>query len=161
MATLSSTRVESSKVKIPEPKSFSGLRSVKELENFIWDMEQYFTAARVPDANKLNITTMYLSGDAKLWWSTRNADDVISGCPRMDTWDKLIKEMRDQFVPSNASLLAMRINFTTSFRVCKAGLKTNYEGRMLKICPGNCCCRFVGGFLDDSSFDKSSLHFKN
>ena len=59
MATLSSTRVESSKVKIPEPKGFSGARSSKELENFIWDMEQYFTATRVPDANKLNITTMY------------------------------------------------------------------------------------------------------
>ena len=59
MDTLSSTRVESSKVKIPEPKAFSAARSAKELENFIWDMEQYFTAARVPDADKLNITTMY------------------------------------------------------------------------------------------------------
>ncbi|XP_015084310.1 uncharacterized protein LOC107027747 [Solanum pennellii] len=106
VATLSLTRVESSKVKIPEPKAFSGARSAKELENFIWDMEQYFTAARVPDADKLNITTMYLSGDAKLWWRTRNADDVSAGRPRIDTWDKLIKEMRDQFLPSNASWLA-------------------------------------------------------
>ena len=39
VATLSSNRVESSKVKIPEPKAFSGARSAKELENFIWDME--------------------------------------------------------------------------------------------------------------------------
>ena len=54
-------------------------------------MEQYFTAARVPDADKLNITTMYLTGDAKLWWRTRNADDVSAGLPRIDTWDKLIK----------------------------------------------------------------------
>ena len=69
-------------------------------------MEQYFTAVRVPDADKLNITTMYLSGDAKLWWRTCNVDDVSAGRPRIDTWDKLIKEMRDQFLPSNASWLA-------------------------------------------------------
>ena len=68
--------------------------------------EQYFTAARVPDADKLNITTMYLMGDAELWWRTRNADDVSVGRPRIDMSDKLIKEMRDQFIPSNASWLA-------------------------------------------------------
>ena len=68
-----------------------------------------FTAARVPDADKLNITTMYLTGDAKLWRRTQNADDVSVGHPRIDTWDKLIKEMRDQFLPSNASWLAREI----------------------------------------------------
>ena len=95
MATLSSNRVESSKVKIPEPKAFSCARSAKELENFIWDMEQYFNVARVPNADKLNIATMYLTGDAKLWWRTPNAEDVSVRRPRIDTWDKLIKEMCD------------------------------------------------------------------
>ena len=65
MATLSSNHVESSKVKLPEPKAFCGARSDKELENFIWDMEENFTTARVPSADKLNITTTYLMGDAK------------------------------------------------------------------------------------------------
>ena len=92
MTTLSPNRVELSKFNIPEPKAFSGARSAKELENFIWDMEQYFTAARVPDADKLNITTMYLTGDAKLWWRTQNVDDVSAGLPRIDTWGKLIKK---------------------------------------------------------------------
>ena len=58
VTTLSPNRVELSKVNIPETKAFSGARSAKELEKFIQDMEQYFTAARVPDADKLNITTM-------------------------------------------------------------------------------------------------------
>ncbi|KAH0764607.1 hypothetical protein KY285_000478 [Solanum tuberosum] len=40
VAALGSTRGESSKVKISEPKAFGGARSAKELENFIWDMEQ-------------------------------------------------------------------------------------------------------------------------
>ena len=66
-------------------------------------MEQYFTTARVPETDKLNITIMYLTGDAKLWWRTRNADDVSAGRTRIDTWDKLMKEMCDQFLHSNAS----------------------------------------------------------
>ena len=96
-------RGEHSKVRIPEPKTFGGARSAKELENFLWDMEQYFTTARIAENDKLNITTMYLAGDAKLWWRTRNADDESANRPKIDTWDKLKKEMRDQFLPSNAS----------------------------------------------------------
>ena len=33
------------KVRVPEPKGFDGTRSAKELENFLWDMEQFFRAA--------------------------------------------------------------------------------------------------------------------
>jgi peptidoglycan hydrolase CwlO-like protein len=31
-----------SKLKVPKPKPFVGAKSAKELENFLWDMEQYF-----------------------------------------------------------------------------------------------------------------------
>lgn len=41
-----------SKFKVPEPKSFSGARSAKELENFLWDMETYFSASKVPEEEK-------------------------------------------------------------------------------------------------------------
>ncbi|OIT03379.1 hypothetical protein A4A49_57473 [Nicotiana attenuata] len=34
------------RVKIPGPKEFNGARSAKKLENFLWDMEQYFHAAK-------------------------------------------------------------------------------------------------------------------
>ena len=57
----------SSKIKVPEPKVFGGTRSAKDLENFLWDMEQYFKAAHVPDGEKVTITSMYLSSDVKLW----------------------------------------------------------------------------------------------
>ncbi|KAH0751965.1 hypothetical protein KY290_006553 [Solanum tuberosum] len=72
VAALGSTRGESSKVKIPEPKAFSGARSAKELKNSsgIWN------------------------------------NDVSAGRPRIDTWTKLMKEMRDQFLPSNVLWLA-------------------------------------------------------
>ena len=54
------------KVKVPELKPFNSVRSAKDLENFLWDMKQYFKAARVPDQEMLTITSMYLLGDAKL-----------------------------------------------------------------------------------------------
>ena len=64
------------KVKVLEPKSFNGARSAKDLENFLWDMEQYFKAARVPDQEMVTNTSMYLLKDVKLWWRTHVEDDA-------------------------------------------------------------------------------------
>ena len=78
-----------SKVRVPEPKGFNGNRNAKELENFLWDIEQFFKAAHVPDGEKVSITSMYLTGDAKLWWRTRMEDDAESGRPQITTWETL------------------------------------------------------------------------
>lgn len=92
-----------SKIKVPDPKAFGGNRSAKELENFLWDMEQYFKAAHVREEEKVTITSMYLTGDAKLWWRTRVGDDAR---PEISTWDTLKKEMKEQFLPCNSSWVA-------------------------------------------------------
>ena len=55
-------------VRVPKPKGFIGNRNTKELENFLWDMEQFFRAAHIPNGKKVSITNMYLTGEAKLWW---------------------------------------------------------------------------------------------
>ena len=34
-------------VRVPELKPFGGARNAKDLKNFLWDMEQYFIAARI------------------------------------------------------------------------------------------------------------------
>ncbi|KAL0349136.1 UNVERIFIED_CONTAM: hypothetical protein Sangu_1141400 [Sesamum angustifolium] len=63
------------RLRIPEPKAYSGARDAKEVENFLFDMEQYFLAANVEDeARKVSTATMYLTGDAKLWWRTKYAE---------------------------------------------------------------------------------------
>ncbi|KAL5744083.1 hypothetical protein ACOSQ2_027199 [Xanthoceras sorbifolium] len=36
-------------IKLPEHKHFNGSRNAKELENFLWDTEQYFRATRIPE----------------------------------------------------------------------------------------------------------------
>ena len=51
------------KVRVTKPKGFGGARNAKELENFLWDMEQFFKAAHVPDSEMVSITSMYLSGE--------------------------------------------------------------------------------------------------
>ncbi|KAL0319907.1 UNVERIFIED_CONTAM: hypothetical protein Sradi_5252200 [Sesamum radiatum] len=37
------------RLRIPEPKAYGGARDAKEVENFLFDMEQYFLAANVVD----------------------------------------------------------------------------------------------------------------
>ncbi|KAL0345996.1 UNVERIFIED_CONTAM: hypothetical protein Sradi_4430900 [Sesamum radiatum] len=95
-----------SKVRVLDPKPFGGERSAKELENFLWDMEAYFQAAKVPDAEKVSITSMYLTGDAKLWWRSRLLDDASANRERIETWEVLKKELKEQFLPCNTSWLA-------------------------------------------------------
>ncbi|KAL0457829.1 UNVERIFIED_CONTAM: hypothetical protein Slati_0410100 [Sesamum latifolium] len=63
------------RLRILEPKAYSGARDAKEVENFLFDMEQYFLAANVEDeARKVSTATMYLTGDAKLWWRTKYSE---------------------------------------------------------------------------------------
>ena len=85
----------SSKVRVPKPKEFNGNRNTKELENFLWAMEQFCKAAHIPDGEKVSITSMNLTGDAKLWWRTTMEDDAESGRPQINTWETLKKELKD------------------------------------------------------------------
>ncbi|KAL0305330.1 UNVERIFIED_CONTAM: hypothetical protein Sangu_3037600 [Sesamum angustifolium] len=89
-----------------QAEPFGGARSAKELENFLWDMEMYFQEARILEAEKVSITSMYLIGDAKLRWRTRLSEDVSANRDKIETWDVLKKELKDQFLPCNTSWLA-------------------------------------------------------
>ena len=66
------------KVREHEPNPFGGARNAKDLENFLWDMEQCFIAAQIPIGEQVMITTMYLIGDAKIWWWTRSSNDATT-----------------------------------------------------------------------------------
>ena len=93
------------KPKIPEPKAYGGSRCAKELENFLWDMEQYFKAAHIKMEDQVTITSMYLVEDAKLWWRTR-MEDVGAGRATIATWEALKQELKDQFLPLNVAWIA-------------------------------------------------------
>ncbi|TYK11931.1 senescence-specific cysteine protease sag39 [Cucumis melo var. makuwa] len=74
------------KVKVPEPKPLCGVRDAKALENFIFDLEQYFkTTNTVTDEAKVTLAMMHLCEDAKLWWRSRYMD-IQEG--RLKPWAK-------------------------------------------------------------------------
>lgn len=98
--------VSISKLKVLKRKKFEGILSTKEVNNFLWDMEAYFTHAKVKSINKVSMATMYLSNDAKLWWWTRVVDDAEEGCPKVETWEVFCKELCDQFLPCNIAWVA-------------------------------------------------------
>ena len=66
-------------------------------------MEQYFKAIRVADQEMVTITSMYLLMDAKLWWRTCVEDDAGVGRKKIDSWEALKKELKDQFLPTNTA----------------------------------------------------------
>ncbi|KAK3012758.1 hypothetical protein RJ639_008106 [Escallonia herrerae] len=71
----------SSRPRVPEPKSYGGARDAKELENFLFDIEQYFRAIRVDsEPTKVSMAAMYLVGDAKLWWRKKYAEIEDGSC---------------------------------------------------------------------------------
>nr|TKS05961.1 hypothetical protein D5086_0000127890 [Populus alba] len=69
-------------------------------------MEQYFSVARIGATEQVDLTVMYLTGDAKLWWRTRTKDDLSAGRPKIETWERLKKELKEQFLPNNTSWIA-------------------------------------------------------
>ena len=82
---------EGRKTKVPNPSPYSGVRNAKELENFLFDMEQYFRAAHTPESEMITISSMHLTGDAKLWWRNRVEDAVR---PKITTWAELKAELK-------------------------------------------------------------------
>ncbi|KAK4381991.1 hypothetical protein Sango_2914200 [Sesamum angolense] len=61
--------------------------------------------ARILEAEKVSITSIYLTGDVKLWWCTRLSDNASANRDKIETWDVLKKELKDQFLPCNTSWL--------------------------------------------------------
>ncbi|KAK4409343.1 hypothetical protein Sango_0007300 [Sesamum angolense] len=59
------------------------------------------------EARKVSTATMYLTGDAKLWWRTKYAE-IQANQVRMDTWALLREAIREQFFPENIEYNARR-----------------------------------------------------
>ncbi|KAK3016453.1 hypothetical protein RJ639_007808 [Escallonia herrerae] len=113
----------SSRPRVPEPKSYGGARDAKELENFLFDIEQYFRAIRVDsEATKVSMAAMYLVGDAKLWWRKKYAEIEDGSCV-INTWEILKRELKSQFFPEN-----------TAFNPRKALLECKHTGSVREYC---------------------------
>ena len=103
--TVGQTHTRSNKLKFPDPRPFKGNRDAKELENFIFDVEQYFKATTAcTDDIKVTVALMHLIDDAKLWWRTK-VQDIENELCIIDSWKDLKRELRDQFFPENVEYI--------------------------------------------------------
>ena len=60
-ATRGAVAIQLARVDLPWPREFKGEWSAKEVDNFLWSMEQYFGALGVyNNAFKVRTTSMYL-----------------------------------------------------------------------------------------------------
>ncbi|KAH7670774.1 Synaptobrevin protein [Dioscorea alata] len=90
------------RVDVPKPRPYGGSRNAKELDNFLWSLEQYFKALGiVEDAKKMETTTLYLDNTAMVWWRRRSVD-IERGTCKINTWAEFKKELKRQFYPVNA-----------------------------------------------------------
>lgn len=71
-------------------------------------MEQYFDVVKIRADEQVNITTMYLLGDVKLWWRTRIKEDINTRRSKIETWDHLKQQLKEQFLPNNLSWLTRK-----------------------------------------------------
>ncbi|XP_016728394.2 uncharacterized protein K02A2.6-like [Gossypium hirsutum] len=89
-------------VGVPKPKEFKGTRSAREVDNFLWGVEQYFRAKGIADdATKVITAAMYLTDIALLWWRRRSTD-VRRGGTEIRTWKEFQYEFKAQFYPEYA-----------------------------------------------------------
>ncbi|KAE8662634.1 cytochrome P450 78A7-like [Hibiscus syriacus] len=97
----SANHVSTPRVECPKPQGFNGARDAKEVENYLWRMEQYFEGIGLNDeAAKVKTAALYLSDTAMLWWRRKHAD-IERGACRVDTWDEFKKELKKHFYPEN------------------------------------------------------------
>ncbi|KAK3018410.1 hypothetical protein RJ639_004709 [Escallonia herrerae] len=112
-----------SRPRVPEPKSYGGARDAKEVENFLFDIEQYFQAIRVDsEATKVSMATIYLVRDAKLWWRKKYVEIEDGSCV-INTWDILKRELKSQFFSEN-----------TAFNTRKALLECKHTSSVREYC---------------------------
>ncbi|KAG9445514.1 hypothetical protein H6P81_011642 [Aristolochia fimbriata] len=89
------------RVKVPEPKVYDGVRHAKVIDNFLWQVEEHLKASGVnEEVRKVKGTTLFLAGDALLWWR-RNALDGGTGTSSIRTWSEFKVELKKRFCPTN------------------------------------------------------------
>lgn len=92
----------SHKVDAPKPKKFKGARSKIKVDNFLWEIEQYFCAMGIKDDDpKVNTTSLHLTDFALLWWRHGSTNVRHVGI-RIGTWKEFQKEFKTQFYPEYA-----------------------------------------------------------
>ncbi|MFQ6664807.1 hypothetical protein Gotur_031794 [Gossypium turneri] len=85
---------------VPKPNAFKEARSVREVDNFLWAMKQYFCEMNVEDdGTKVYTVAMYFINIALLCWRRRSTD-VRRGGTEIGTWRSFKRNLKHSFTPS-------------------------------------------------------------
>ena len=93
------------KVKVLEPKPLMVLGVLRNWRIFFgtWSSTSRLQRRLI---KMVIINSMYLSRDAKLWWRTHVEDDTNVGREKINSWEVLKKELKDQFLLTNPAWVA-------------------------------------------------------
>lgn len=89
------------KGEIRNPTPYLGDRDSELLENFLYDMEEWFEAKATPEDRKFTVAKTYIDGHAKKWLRTKLDHDRANGLPVMSTWGELKEALKAQFFPQD------------------------------------------------------------
>lgn len=88
---------------IPAPKPFNGVRKEEDISDFLYDLDRYFEYLGTPEERRVFMASLYLAGDAKIWWRQRSAEDA-KWPPA--TLQEFVQELKATFMPHNTSWIA-------------------------------------------------------
>ena len=86
---------------MPKPRPYGGARNAKEIDNFLWSLEQCFKALGVDDTKKVDHATLYLADTAMVWWR-RRCGDMERGACTIASLEDFKKELKKQFYLEHA-----------------------------------------------------------
>lgn len=91
------------RLEINKPKTYAGQRNAKEIDGFLWGLEQYFAASGLDDdAARLRMTPTYLTDTAGLWWRRRTLEVDQGAVEPVRSWAEFTLELKKPFYPENA-----------------------------------------------------------
>lgn len=96
------------RVDSPKSKKFDGKRDVKELDNYLWQMEHYFEALNMQNEHiKVRTTSLYLTNLTCTWWRCKDSAIKKHTCT-INTWKEFKHELKRQIYPKNVTLNAQK-----------------------------------------------------
>lgn len=97
---------EAPRVRTLDLKTYARARDARELNNILWQLEQYFeTIGLKEEKAKVCSFAMFFIDTIMMWWCKRHVD-IKRGTYTIDTWEDFKKEIKKQFYPKNVEYLA-------------------------------------------------------
>jgi hypothetical protein len=97
----------SSKMKMDIP-TYEGSLDVKELLDWIRDLDTYFDYEDIEEDKKVRHAVMKLKGHATLWWDELQAERHCKGKKKIKSWDRMIAKMKAKFIPRDYHITLFR-----------------------------------------------------